>query len=130
MPSSLVSPAYKSEQTEDVVADLDPIGEVGREGGIEAEEEEEEEEDKIPNRVTRPYAPTKAELDEHLPLHLNYRDWCEECVHAKALAAQHRTQTDEHTQQQNTQPGMKGFRPSEVWGLLDAVDPAASQFYK
>ena len=96
MPSSLVSPACKSERTKDVVADLDPIGEVGREGGIVADEVEEEA--KIPKRVARPYAPTKAELDEHLPLHLNYRDWCEECVRAKALAAQHRTKVDEPLQ--------------------------------
>ena len=41
-------------------------------------------------RAVRPYAPTKAELEEHLPLHLNYRDWCEDCVRAKALATPHK----------------------------------------
>ena len=24
----------------------------------------------------RPMSPTKAEVEEHLPLHLNYRSWC------------------------------------------------------
>ena len=39
----------------------------------------------------RPVAPTKADLDEHLPLHLHYRSWCKHCVAGKARLAQHTT---------------------------------------
>ena len=35
--------------------------------------------------------PTKAEIAEHYPLHLNYRSWCKHCVAGKARATQHRT---------------------------------------
>ena len=30
----------------------------------------------------RPYTPTKAEVDEHNPLHVHYRTWCPHCVAA------------------------------------------------
>ena len=31
----------------------------------------------------RPLLPTKAEIDEHYPLHFNYRAWCKHCVAGK-----------------------------------------------
>ena len=37
----------------------------------------------------RPLAPTKAEIDEHYPLHLNYRSWCEHCRAGKARQDPH-----------------------------------------
>ena len=37
----------------------------------------------------RPVLPTKAEVEEHFPLHLNFRSWCEHCVAGKARLAQH-----------------------------------------
>ena len=40
----------------------------------------------------RPDLPTKADIDEHCPLHLHYRSWCEHCVAGKARLAQHRVQ--------------------------------------
>ena len=36
--------------------------------------------------------PTKAGIDEHFPLHLNYRSWCPHCVAGKARLAQHMVQ--------------------------------------
>ena len=33
--------------------------------------------------------PTKAEIEEHFPLHLHYRDWCEHCRHGKGRQSQH-----------------------------------------
>ena len=35
---------------------------------------------RIPRVARRPVLPTKAEIDEHFPLHLNYRSWCAHCV--------------------------------------------------
>ena len=37
----------------------------------------------------RPLLPTKAEFDNHYPLHLNYRSWCKHCVAGKARSNQH-----------------------------------------
>ena len=37
----------------------------------------------------RPMAPTKAEIEEHYPLHLNFRSWCEHCCAGKARQDQH-----------------------------------------
>ena len=39
----------------------------------------------------RPMAPTKAEIDEHFPMHLSYRSWCKHCVAGKARLDQHRS---------------------------------------
>ena len=37
----------------------------------------------------RPSLPTKAEIDEHYPLCLNYRSWCAHSVAGKARSNQH-----------------------------------------
>jgi hypothetical protein len=37
----------------------------------------------------RPMAPTKAEVEEHYPLHLNYRSWCEHCRAGKGRQDPH-----------------------------------------
>ena len=39
----------------------------------------------------RPMLPTKAEVDEHYPLHLQYRSWCRHCFAGKARSNQHVT---------------------------------------
>ena len=44
-----------------------------------------------PRVSRRPISPTQADLDEHLPLHLNYRSWCKHCIAGKARHAQHAT---------------------------------------
>ena len=36
----------------------------------------------------RPVLPTKAEIDEHYPLHLHYSSWCAHCFAGKARANQ------------------------------------------
>ena len=92
-PFHLVRPAYKSDQSDGVVAEIGAIDEDGREG--EERVDDDEEEVRLPRRAARPYTPTKADWDEHLPLHLNYRDWCEDCVRAKAVCAPHRSSTEE-----------------------------------
>ena len=39
--------------------------------------------------ASRPMLPTKAEIESHYPLHLQYRSWCKHCVAGKARAKQH-----------------------------------------
>ena len=39
--------------------------------------------------------PTKAEVDEHYPLLLQYRSWCKHCVAGKARSNQHATRDPE-----------------------------------
>ena len=34
--------------------------------------------------ANKPTLPTKAEIEEHFPLHLHYRNWCPHCVAGKA----------------------------------------------
>ena len=50
------------------------------------------EEVRKPRVGRRPILPTKADLEEHYPLHLNYRSWCEHCVAGKARLAQHKVE--------------------------------------
>ena len=47
------------------------------------------EEVRQPRIGRKPIAPTKADIEEHLPLHLNYRSWCEHCRAGKARQTQH-----------------------------------------
>ena len=55
----------------------------------ESEKQQEDEEIRKPRVGVRPQQPTKAEVDEHYPLHLNYRSWCEHCRAGKARLAPH-----------------------------------------
>ena len=71
------------------MAGVDTEGTKIQEGEERIEQVEEESRDY--KRARRPYTPTKAELAEHLPLHLQYREWCEECVRAKGLSRPHRS---------------------------------------
>ena len=36
--------------------------------------------------------PTKAEVDEHNPLHVHYRTWCPHCVAGRSISREHRNQ--------------------------------------
>ena len=47
---------------------------------------------RAPRVARRPILPTKAEIEEHFPLHLNYRSRCAHCRAGKARLAQHRVQ--------------------------------------
>ena len=40
----------------------------------------------------QPVLPTKANIEDHVPLHLNDGDWCEHCVSGKARLAQHKVE--------------------------------------
>ena len=60
-----------------------------REDAPEVPEALEGEEATRPKVARRPVLPTKAEIDEHFPLHLHYRDWSRHCVHGKAKLAPH-----------------------------------------
>ena len=42
----------------------------------------------------RPIAPTKAEVDAHEPLHLDYRSWCDHCVFGRGHSNHHRGSDD------------------------------------
>ena len=66
----------------------------GGEGGGEEREEAGEEENRarVPRVARRPVAPTKKEVEEHYPLHVEYRDWCEHCVAGRGMSAQHKQQ--------------------------------------
>ena len=47
------------------------------------------EEMRRPRVGRRPVLPTKAEIEEHFPLHLHYRPWCKHCRAGKARLAPH-----------------------------------------
>ena len=55
-------------------------------------------ESRKPNIARRPYTPSKAEVDEHLPLHLEYRSWCPHCVAGNRISAQHRRNLHGHSE--------------------------------
>ena len=67
-----------------------------RESAREAQEGiAEEEETRKPQIARRPYTPTAAEVEAHLPLHLEFRSWCPHCCAGKGIATQHRKSSGE-----------------------------------
>ena len=68
------------------------------EGSKEKGEEESQEETRKPQVAQRPYMPTAAEVEAHLPLHLEFRSWCPHCVAGKGIATQHRKNAAEITE--------------------------------
>ena len=67
-------------------------------GGDKGGEEESQEEIRKPQIARRPYTPTAAEVEAHLPLHLECRSWCPHCVAGKGIATRHRKNTGEITE--------------------------------
>ena len=59
--------------------------------------EEETEEARRPRVARRPQMLTKAEYDSHMTLHVEYRDWCPDCVAGKGISHQHRAFKNERT---------------------------------
>ena len=57
---------------------------------IDEAEDEEGGEVRRPRIGQRPVAPTKGEIAEHYPLHLQYRSWCEHCRAGRGRVAPHR----------------------------------------
>ena len=53
--------------------------------------EPEDSETRKPQVAKRPHTPTRAELEAHLPLHLEYRSWCPHCRAGRGISMQHRT---------------------------------------
>ena len=52
-----------------------------------------DEEMRKPKIGRRPMLPTRAEVDEHDPLHLHYRSWCRHCRAGKARLTLYRVET-------------------------------------
>ena len=48
---------------------------------------------RTPRVPRRPLAPTKAQLEEHMPLHVDYRCWCPHCVAGRGISHQHSSDT-------------------------------------
>ena len=63
---------------------------VGPIEGDEAEDDPDELEGRKPRIGRRPNAPTKAEIEEHNPLHVHYRAWCIHCQAGRSTCRQHR----------------------------------------
>ena len=63
--------------------------------GVPTPPELEEEFYRKPRVIKRPNAPTKQEVADHLPLHLQCRSWCPDCVAGRGIASPHKTGTDE-----------------------------------
>ena len=59
-------------------------------GDVHEEIQPPREEARRPKPLRQPRTPTQAEKDEHLPLHLEYREWCPDCVAGRATGIQHR----------------------------------------
>jgi len=66
------------------------VGRVPEKDEINLEDNEETYEVRKPKPIRQPKTPTKAEVSEHFPLHLPYRDWCAHCVAGRATGIQHR----------------------------------------
>ena len=64
--------------------------EEGQLGKADEDEEPESSEIRKPQVAKRPYTPTRAELEAHLPLHLEYRSWCPHCRAGRGISMQHR----------------------------------------
>ena len=50
---------------------------------------------RLPRVARRPSLPARADIDEHFPLHLDFRSWCEQCVAGKARIAKHMVQASD-----------------------------------
>ena len=65
---------------------VDDADEEQQESAVEPEDSE----TRRPQVAKRPYTPTRAELEAHLPLHLEYRSWCPHCRAGRGISMQHR----------------------------------------
>ena len=54
--------------------------------------EESQEETRKPHLAWRQYTPTAAEVETHLPLHLEFRSWCPHCATGKGTATKQKTE--------------------------------------
>ena len=63
--------------------------------GEKGKDEIEDGEARCPRIARRPQTPTKAEVEAHMTLHAEYRDWCPHCVHGRGMSRQHRNKGSE-----------------------------------
>ena len=63
--------------------------------GGEDESPGEADEARRPQVARRPITPSKAEVESHLPLHIEYRSWCPHCVAGRGISMQHRQKLDD-----------------------------------
>ena len=59
--------------------------------------EEETEESRRPRIAKIFQMPTKAEYDAHMTLHVDYRNWCPDCVAGRGISHQHKACRNERT---------------------------------
>ena len=86
---SLIRPGICSDKSQDALVKTSGLE---LNSGITIDETEVgDSETRNPKLATRPVAPTKVQLDEHYPLHFNYRSWCPDCVWGKGHAKHHRS---------------------------------------
>ena len=72
------------------------VGDDAIEGEKNGSDEIEDEEVARRLRIARrPQMPAKAEVDAHMVLHAEYRDWCPDCVAGRGVSHQHRASTNE-----------------------------------
>ena len=67
----------------------------GQEADKGIREEEEITEARTPKIARVPKTPTKADVEAHFPLHLEYREWCPHCVAGKGQVTPHKRGTGE-----------------------------------
>ena len=79
-------PEWDDKREEDRDIQVGPSAEATVEAPVVAEDDEEMRRPKV---ARRPELPTKAEVEEHFPLHLQYRSWCKHCRYGKAKLAPH-----------------------------------------
>ena len=60
--------------------------------GVDSKEDETE---RRPRIARRPQTPTKAEMEDHMTLHAEYRDWCPHCLSGRGISDQHRSSDGE-----------------------------------
>ena len=57
--------------------------------------------------------PTKADIENDYPLHLEYRDWCPHCVAGRAVLAQHQVEPSDRERLRVTVSADYAFMDSE-----------------
>ena len=84
--------------------------------------EEEAQDWRTPAVARKPRSLTKADIDAHYPLHLEYRDWCPHCVAGKGISHQHRQGAADEEPLGNTISMDYLFSvPEEVDESMDAI---------
>ena len=75
---------------------------------------------------SRPYEPTKAEIEDHEIAHVPFRSWCEDCVFGKAVEEPHRRVIGRDDEQDHTVVIDYGYlmEAPKAWTQADEVAAA------